>query len=117
MNNNITSARLLANQSNIIKMYEGGTDITEITGKYDVKVNTLCKKLYLWGVKIRVGDWHKKDKCNFNRTFSPELLSQREINTRVNDDKDKGIQYIVSKRTIPDEYLISNILFNCQVIE
>ena len=117
MNNNITSARLLANRSRIIKMYEGGTDITEITGKYNVKVNTLCKKLYLWGVKIRVGDWHKKDKCNFNRKFSPELLSQREINTRINNDKEKGIQYITSKRAIPDEYLISNILFNCSVIE
>jgi len=117
MNNNITSLRLLSNRSKIIEMYEGGTDITELASKYDVKVNTLCKKLYIWGVKIRIGDWHKKNKCNFNRKFSPELLSQREINTRINNDKEKGIQYITSKRAIPDEYLISNIIFNCPVIK
>ena len=117
MNNNITSLRLLSNRSKIIEMYEGGTGITELASKYDVKVNTLCKKLYIWGIRIRRGDWHKKNKCNFNRECSPELLSQRGINTRINNDKEKGIQYITSKRAIPDEYLISNIIFNCPVIK
>ena len=44
------------------------------------------------------------------REFSPEFLAQRAINTQINNDPKKGIQYVRFVRTTADQYLISNII-------
>ena len=43
------------------------------------------------------------------REFSPEFLAKRAINSRINNDPKKGIQYVKFVRTTADQYLISNI--------
>ena len=61
MGSKIIGARIQSDKVKIIEMYESGVDITEIADKYNLKVNTLCQRLRRWGVKIRGGDWHKKE--------------------------------------------------------
>ena len=110
MGSKIIGARIQSDKVKIIEMYESGVDITEIADKYNLKVNTLCQRLRRWGVKIRGGDWHKKEKYQLIQKFSPELLAKMKINTEINNDPKKGIQYVKFVRTTADQYLISNII-------
>jgi len=110
MGSKIIGARIQSDKVKIIAMYESGVDITEIADKYNLKVNTLCQRLRRWGVKIRGGDWHKKEKDKRpEQKFSSELMAKMKENSRINNDPKKGIQYVKFVRTTADQYLISNI--------
>jgi len=112
MNRNLISARLRADKVKIIEMYNNGVDIIELADEYDAKINTLCHRLYMWGVKVKGSDWHKKGVHKGAKPkFSPEFLAQRAINTQINNDPKKGIQYVkFGKATRRDQYLIHNII-------
>jgi len=99
-------------QAKIIEMYKSGVDISEIASEYNVCVNTTCHRLYKWGVKIRDRDWREKgENKQPKQKFSPEFLAQRAINSRINNDPKKGIQYVkFGKATRRDQYLIHNII-------
>jgi len=110
MGSKLIGARIQTDKVKIIETYKSGVDILELADQCNVCVNTMCHKLHIWGVKIRDGDWHKK-KYIPKQKFSPELLAQRAINTRINDDPKKGIQYVkFGKATRRDQYLIHNII-------
>jgi len=110
MNRNLISARLRTDKAKIIEMYNNGVDIIELADEYDAKINTLCHRLYMWGVKVRGSDWHKKGVHKGAKPkFSPELMAKMKENSRINNDPKKGIQYVKFVRTTADQYLISNI--------
>jgi len=110
MNRNLISARLRADKVKIIEMYNNGVDIIEFADEYDAKINTLCHRLYMWGVKVKGSDWHKKGvHKGAKQKFSSELMAKMKENSRINNDPKKGIQYVKFVRTTADQYLISNI--------
>ena len=111
MGSKIIGARIQADRSTIIAMYADGVPIAKLASDYDVKVDTLCRRLRQWGEKIKRNDWHKKVKGESSkRKFSPELLAKREVNTRTNNDPKKGIQYVNFTNTTEDQRLVANII-------
>ena len=109
MGSKIIGARIQSDKAKIIEMYKSGIDILELADGCNVCVNTMCHRLHIWGVKIRDGDWHKK-KYIPKQKFSPELMAKMKENSRINNDKKKGIQYVKFVRTTADQYLVSNII-------
>jgi len=112
MGSKIIGARIQADKAIIIEMYANDISISNIAVDYDVKVDTICRRLRKWGVKIKSNDWHKKEKSKrIEQKFSPELLAKMKENSRINNDKKKGIQYVkFGKATRRDQYLIHNII-------
>ena len=111
MGSKIIGARIQSDKAKIIEMYNGGVAVAGIADEYNVKVDSLCRRLLSWGIEIKSGDWHKKEECKrFKQKFSPELLAKMKENSRINNDKKKGIQYVKFVRTTADQYLISNII-------
>ena len=107
MNRNLITIGLISGQAKIIAMYENGVDITEIAAEYNAKVNTICRRLRKWGIKIKDGDWYKKGKYQLRREFSPKLLAKMKENSRINNEK---IQYIEFVKTTRDQELVHNII-------
>jgi len=108
MNKNAIGAKVKADQVNIITAYEGGADIAELADEYNIRINTLCRKLRGWGVKVRRGDYKEKNVyVPYKRKFSPELLAKMKENTRINNER---IQYVSFVRTTEDQDLVSNII-------
>ena len=101
--------RVDKNKENIIKRYNAGVEIQILAGEFDLKVNTLCRRLRKWGVKIRRGDYRKKAEknCHLCRKFSPELQAKMKENTRIND---KYIKVFETVETGNDKFLVRNIL-------
>ena len=111
MGSQIIGARIQADRAMIIKMYADGVSIAKLADDYDVKVDTMCRRLRQWGEKIKSNDWHKRDKRQrAKQQFSKELLVQRAVNTRINNDPKKGIQYVKFVRTTEDQRLVANII-------
>jgi len=110
MGSKIIGAKIQADKNKIIEMYTGGVSIGRLAIDYDVKVDTICRRLRKWGIKIKSNDWHKKEKGKRpEQKFSLELLAKMKENSRINNDPKKGIQYVKFVRTTADQYLISNI--------
>ena len=97
------------NKESIIKKYNAGIEIYILAGKFNIRVNTLCRRLKKWGAKIRKGDYRKKAKKNYNlcRKFSPELQAKMKENTRINN---KHIKFFNTVETGKDKFLVRNIL-------
>jgi len=111
MGSKLIGARIQSDKARITEMYESGVAVAVIADEYEVKVDTLCRRLLSWGIEIKSGDWHKKEECKrFKQKFSSELMAKMKENTRINNDKKKGIQYVKFVRTTADQYLISNII-------
>ena len=111
MNRNLISIRLRADKAKIIERYNSGVDIIDLANEYNAKINTLCHRLYMWGVKVRGKDWHKKGVYKGEKPkYSTELLAQRAINTKINNNKDHGIKYIDFYNSTEDQKLVINIL-------
>jgi len=108
MGSKLIGARIQSDRVKIIEMYNGGVAVAGIADEYNVKVDTLCRRLLSWGIGIKSGDWHKKEKSKrFKQEFSPELKARMEENTRINNER---IQYVNFVRTTEDQYLVSNII-------
>jgi len=107
VNKNAIGAKVKADQVNIITAYEGGAAIEELADEYNIRINTLCRKLRGWGVKVRKGDYKEKVLVYHKRKFSQELLAKMKENTKINDER---IQYVNFVRTTEDQYLVSNII-------
>jgi len=111
MGSHIIGARIQSDKVKIIAMYNGGVAVAGIADEYNVKVDTMCRRLLSWGIEIKSGDWHKKEECKrFKQKFSSELMAKMKENSRINNDKKKGIQYVKFVRTTADQYLVSNII-------
>ena len=88
MNKNIIGEKIKRDKDKIIEMYESGKDIQSLANEYNIVVQTLLKKLKLWGVEIKKGDYVKRfKKENPKMELSPELLKRRKENTRINNIK------------------------------
>lgn len=97
------------NKSKIIKSYKGGIKIHILADEYNIEIDTLCRRLKKWGVKLRKGDFKKKsqERIHFRRKFSPELQAKMRENTRVNNDYIKHCEF---KHRSLDQRLIARIL-------
>jgi len=106
------AAKIEKEKEEIIRMYQTGTRIAEIAEKYGVVDTTIHRRLHKWGIPIKRGNYRPRvSKYNMKKNkYSPELLKQRAINTAINDDPVKGIQYIKYKNTTEDQILITNII-------
>ncbi len=94
----------------IIKGYKDGIEIHVLADEYNIEVDTLCRRLKKWGVKIRKGDYKRRIQKQERpkRKYSPELLAQRAINQKTNN---KHIHYIsFESQKTRDARLIHNIL-------
>ena len=108
MGSKIIGARIQADRAIIILMYASGVPIAKLASNYDVKVDTLCRRLRQWGEKIKSNDWHKKVKGKSpKQKFSPGLLARMKENTRVNNER---IQYVSFTHTTEDQRLVANII-------
>ena len=97
----------------IIKMYNEGWHIIDIADQYGVDCRTIQRRLRKWGYEVKRRSEYRRRKSQYNmkaRRFSPELLAQRAINTKYNDDPEHGIKYVKFENTIGDQILITNIL-------
>jgi hypothetical protein len=97
-------------RKSIIKKYKIGIGIQIIAAEYNIAVDTLCRRLKKWGVKIKKGDFKRKanqKQEHFRMKISPELLAQRSINQKVNNEKIhfiKGVD-ISGKRNLYRKFL------------
>lgn len=93
----------------IIEKYNKGIKIHILADKYNVGVDTLCRRLRSWGVKVRKGDYYRKKvaKKHWYRKFSKEFLANRAEITRMNGSK---IKYIKDVNISHDNRMIRNIL-------
>ena len=108
MGSQIIGARIQADRAMIIEMYAGGVPIAKLADDYDVKVDTMCRRLRQWGEKIKSNDWHKKEKHQrAKQKFSAELLARMKENSRINNGR---IQYVSFVNTTEDQRLVANII-------
>lgn len=108
MGSKIIGARIQADKTKIIEAYKNNVSIGKLAGDYDVMVDTMCRRLRNWGIKIKKHDWHKKEKSKKASTqFSSELRARMKENSRINN---KRIQYVNFKGTTADQYLVHNII-------
>lgn len=93
----------------IIEKYVSGIKIHILAEEFSIAVDTLCRKLKKWGIKIRKGDFKKKarERGHFRRKFSPELKVKMNENTRINNNH---IVYCKFVNTSRDQRLIRNVL-------
>ena len=93
----------------IIEKYVSGIKIYILAEEFNIAVDTLCRKLKKWGIKIRKGDFKKKarERGHFRRKFSPELQAKMRKNTQVNNNY---IVYCKFVNTTRDQRLIRNII-------
>ena len=91
MNKNIIGERIKADKDKIIEMYSYfGMDIIELADEYNILPGTMCIKLYVWGIKIRSGDWHKKKEVIKQKMKrSKELQAMIDYNTKINNGRIK----------------------------
>ena len=101
--------KLRGKEVKIIKMYKEGIKIAEIAKKYGVIDTTIQRLLHRMKVPVKRGDYKPRiSKYNMkNRTFSPEFLANRKINTEMNNHR---IKHIKTVNDIRDQRLIRNIL-------
>lgn len=99
------------NKESIIKRYNAGVEIHILAGEFNIKVNTLCRRLKKWGAKIRKGDYRKKTRKNGRacRKFSPELKAKMKYNAEVNRNS-KRVKIFRTTETVNDRFLVRNIL-------
>ena len=104
--------KLRGKEADIIKAYKEGTRIAEIAEKHGVVDTTIQKLLHKMKVPVKRGDYKPRvSKYNMKKKkTSPGLLAQRLINTKINNNKEKGIQYIRCDNSIQDKRWIRNIL-------
>ena len=108
MGSKIIGARIEADKDIIIDMYGDGISISTLASDYDVKVDTICRRLRQWGEKIKSNDWHKKEKGKRSEhKYSKELLAKMKENSRINNGR---IQYVNFVNTTEDQRLVANII-------
>ena len=97
------------NKKDIIEKYNRGIKINILADKYNVGVDTLCRRLRSWGVKVRKGDYRRKIKTkkHWYRKFSKEFLANRVEITKMNNDRIKCSSGV---NKTSDQKLIRNIL-------
>lgn len=105
----LRGVKLDKNRDSIIEKYKVGIEIQILAAEYNVVVDTLCRRLKKWGVKVRKGDFkHKiRERKVFRRKFSPELQAKMRKNTRVNNEH---VGYCEFKHKTEDQRLIARIL-------
>ena len=93
----------------IIEKYNRGVEVHILADKYDVGVDTICRRLKFWRVKVRKGDYRRKIKVrkHWKRKYSEEFRLHRVENTNINNDK---IRYSISINKMSDQKLIMNII-------
>ena len=96
-------------KNKIIKRYKNGILINTIARDYNVEIDTICRRLKKWGVKLRKGDFKRKPKFvkHFKRVFSPGLKARMAENTRINNIHIRHCEFV---HITEDQKLISNIL-------
>ena len=97
------------NKCDIIRRYKANTKINILAGEFNITIDTLCRRLKKWGIKIRKGDFKKKaqERIHFRREFSPELQAKMRENTRVNNKYGKHCEFVHKSL---DQRLITRIL-------
>ena len=77
------------NKDIIIGMYNREVDVRIIATKYDVGIDTICRRLRSWGVKVRKGDYHKSKttRKHWYRKFSKSFIENRVALTKRYGDK------------------------------
>ena len=78
-------------KDSIIDRYNYGVGIHALADDYDIKIDTMCRRLKMWGVKIKRGDYKRRREVPkpFKMKKSSELLSQIAVNTMINNLKIK----------------------------
>jgi len=97
----LIAAYIDSSRENIIEKYEQNMPINAIAELYGVSRSIIYLRLIKWGVTLRKykGARRRKEERvtareHYKRQFSKAFLAQRAINTRRNDDEEKGIKYI-----------------------
>jgi len=105
------------NKENIIEKYKQGMPINALSELYGVSKNMLYLRLVKWGVTLRryKGARQRKDdrptaRKHYKRQVSEALLAQRAINTKINDDEEKGIKYVNFEHSTEDQKLVEHLL-------
>ena len=97
------------NKKDIIEKYNRGVKINILADRYDVGVDTLCRRLRFWGIKVRKGDYHRKrtTRKHWYRKFSKEFIKNRALLTKKYGNL---IRYSKGMNKTSDQKLVRNIL-------
>ncbi len=113
----LIAAYIDENRENIIEKYEQDMPINALAELYGVSRSIIYLRLVKWGVSIQKykGARRRKEERlvtweHYKRQFSKAFLAQRAINTKKNNDKEKGIKYIKFEHSTEDQKLVDNLL-------
>ncbi len=109
MNTKLVGRAIQADKASIIALYESDTRILDIAKRYGVAESTMYRQLKQWGIPIKRGVYGHRKRIvkKFKLKKNPELIAKMKVNSRVNREHIKQVDFV---RTSEDQRLVSNII-------